>query len=114
MDNASDNRILWICNNPNTKIIVVPQNPRNGFSIYLSISGQQRYIMFHRSNTVLFKFMKDGVSLSELKRIESKARKNASSRMYIKNSSSSLDHIIKVIDEYISEELIYEIQEDAV
>ncbi len=33
--------------------------------------------------------------------------------MYIKNSSSSLDHIIKVIDEYISEELIYEMQEDA-
>ena len=34
--------------------------------------------------------------------------------MYIKNSSSSLEHIIKVIDEYINEELIYEIQEDAV
>ncbi len=57
--------------------------------------------------------MKDGLSLSELKRIESKARKNTSSRMYIKNSSSSLEHIIKVIDEYISEELIYEMQEDA-
>ena len=95
-----------ISSNPNTRIYALGDG-RNGFSIYIDISGKQEYIMSHRHNVFLYDLMKNGVSFSELRRWEPRVGRSDLSRKYIKNKVSSVSHIIKVIDEYIREEIAY-------
>lgn len=96
----------WIKANPNTKIYASSANNTSGFNIYLSISGQQIYIMTHRHNAFLFDLLKESVSVSTLRRWETNPPKMRSSRKYNKKRKSSINHLIKVIDEYINEEII--------
>ncbi len=107
MDDNSINKASRISENPNTIIFAQYIDNKDGFSIFISVSGQKEYIMSHRKNTVLYALLKDGISLSELKRIGPKALRITSNRRYINKSISSIDHIIKVIDEFVNEELGY-------
>ncbi len=107
MDDNSINKATRISENPNTVIFAKYIDNKAGFSIYISVSGQQEYIMTHRNNTVLYALLKDGISLSELKRIGPKALRFTMNRKHTKKSISSIDHIIKVIDEFVNEELGY-------
>ena len=107
MKRKSRNTVADISANPNTRIYAVRNNNSNGFSVYIDISGKQEYVMSHRYNVFLYDLMKNGVSFSELKRWEPRAGRFDISRKHIRNNVSSVSHIIKVIDEYIREEIAY-------
>lgn len=99
--------------NPNTKIIAIKKEYQKGFSIYLSISGQYEFIVHHRANNYIYNLLKDGVSFSELKRWTPKAHRRRSNRKCTRDRVSSINHIINVIEEYICEEIAYDLNSKA-
>ncbi|MBO4926717.1 MAG: hypothetical protein J5379_00480 [Clostridiales bacterium] len=91
----------------NVVVCASTQDIRNGFDIYLMISGQRVYLMTHRDNTCLFNILKDGIDFSELKRYKPhrlysrygmKQHRNVSVR-----TSNCLTHLIRVVDSYLDE-----------
>lgn len=61
------------------------------FDIYLEFSGQREWLMICRHNGILYNVLKNGISLGELRRVKGRDRER-------------VQHLIKVIDEYIKEE----------
>lgn len=62
------------------------------FDIYLEFSGHREWLMMHRHSGILYGILKDGISLNELRRIRGQNQKR-------------VQYLIKVIDEYLSEEM---------
>ena len=107
MKKKDKNKKVDIRTNPNTGIIAYTNKGGYGFDIFLDISGKQEYIMSHRHNAFLFELMRNRISLSELRRWEPKPARNNLNRKNIRKKRSSVSHIIRVIDDYIKEELTY-------
>lgn len=61
------------------------------FDIYLEFSGQREWLMMYRHNGIIFNMLKDGMPLSDLRRLKGRDR-------------DKFKHIIRVIDEYIKYE----------
>lgn len=102
---TDNERYAAIINNPNTKVIAINNYKKAGFSIYLSISGRLEYVMSHRHNAFLYNLLKDGLSISELKRWN--PRSYDVRRM--NNIVSSVYHIFCVVQDFIYEMVEYEI-----
>ncbi len=71
----------------NAKLFAVEKEDRR-FDIYLDLSGNITYLMTHRSNPVVYRFLAEGVYLSDLDRQLSRLRTEVSSvgRAYIRGS----------------------------
>ena len=88
----------------NYRVIAYPNEKTGGFDLYLSIHGKHEYVSSHRRNGMLFLLLKDGMALSDLKRIrimDLKRRFNIYSRTTLYKLENSLVHLLEVIDEYI-------------
>ena len=80
--------------NQENRIRVVAVNNNNvhsKFDIYLDFPEGREWLMLHRHDGILFNMLRDGMSLRELRQ-QSRDRKDR------------VKYLIKVIDEYISEE----------
>ena len=61
------------------------------FDIYLDFSGKREWLMMYRHNGVIFNMLKNGMPLSELRRLKGRDK-------------DMFKHILRVIDEYIKYE----------
>ncbi len=105
-------------------IIIYAQNNdgKDGFDIYLGLSGKNEYLMTHRHNAYLYNILKDGISLDEFERRSQQAITDMVSRSHRvqlngsspklrrrKNLSRKLEntfrHLSTVVNEYICYEL---------
>ena len=95
--------------NRNIKVIAVNNNNNDGFNIYLDFSGQREFLVYHRHNGILYNILKDGVVVDDFKRMDTGKIKTASlhkgpnKRRHSENTKGVVNHLIKVIDEYIEE-----------
>ena len=76
-----------------------------GFNIILDLSGKREFLMHHRRNGLLYQLLKNGVRLEELRRW--KPTKQASRREQQAKVLNMKNHLIKVIDCYLTEEYEY-------
>ena len=92
--------------NNNIRIIAENRNGERGFNIYLDFSGKREYLMGHRHNGLLYDFLKDGLSVNEMKRwkptgnVRMRNRSRGISSMRLQNM---VEHLILVVDEYMLE-----------
>lgn len=54
--------------NSNNRIFAENSENRSGFDIWLDLSGERHYLMYHRYNIMLYVLLKDGISLGQLAR----------------------------------------------
>ena len=91
------------------KVWVMAENNGNkaGFKIFLSISGQREFLMYHRHNGLLFRLLEHGVRADDLRRWEPfssfagmrrKVRRKLSTRM-----EGMVEHLLEVIDDFMLE-----------
>lgn len=80
----NENRILVYAVN-NDKV-------HSKFDIYLEFSGHREWLIIHRHNGWLYNLMRNGISLSELRRATGRDRRN-------------LKYLLSVIDEFLDEEM---------
>lgn len=72
---------------------------RNGFTVYLEISGHREYVKTYRHNGLLYSLLKDGVALDDLKRWKpfregmGRTTKYGATQLY-----DSVRHLIDIID----------------
>ena len=83
----------------NIRVIAENKDYKPGFIIYIDFSGQREYLMDHRENRLLFKELKGGMNLGELKRWKT-------SRSYRKSAiklERMMSHLNRVVDSYLAE-----------
>lgn len=68
---------------------------RDGFNIYLSISGQREFLMHHRHNALLYRLLERGMRTDGLRR---RTRRRLSVRM-----DGMVHHLLTVLDDYMLE-----------
>ena len=54
----------------NRKVTIYAENGKNGLDIYLDISGTTHYLTTRRTNGLLYHWLKDGKTISELSRVK--------------------------------------------
>lgn len=74
----------------NIIVKAVNNGDRPGFNIYLISSGKNEFLMFHRHDGNLYKLLKDGVRLSDLRRVKGFHKE-------------AVKRVIKVADEYLND-----------
>ena len=85
--------------NQNNIKVIAENNGRNpGFFIFIDFSGQRECLMYHRHCGLLYKELKDGMNLGEMKRWKANARRRSSKKL-----ERMMDHLNKVVNEYITE-----------
>ena len=77
------------------------KNGANGLDVYLLISGQAHYVTTKRPHGMLWTRLKDGATIGELKRMRSNGSRKSD------HYHRSLQHLLKVVDEYIEYEHNY-------
>ena len=91
-------------NNRNIRVYAVNNDRKKGFHIYLDFSGQREYLIYHRHNGQLYKLLKDGVTIEEMKRWKPTYFGCA---RYAHPSSNRIckvvKHLMNVIDDYMLE-----------
>jgi hypothetical protein len=93
----------------NVKVLAVNNENKAGFSIFLDFSGQQKFVMHHRHNGLIYQLLCEGIYLDDLRRWKPKpAHRHVNGRLV-----NMVSHLLKVIDEYITECLQYETKESA-
>lgn len=91
-------------NNRNIRVYAVNNDRKKGFHIYLDFSGQREYLIYHRHNGHLYRLLKDGVTVEEMKRWRPSSFGCA---RYAHPSSNRIckvvKHLMNVIDDYMLE-----------
>jgi hypothetical protein len=90
--------------NRNIRVKAENNGKKEGFNIYIIFSGQKEFLMHHRHNGLLYTMLKDGISLSDLRRW--KPSQVSLSRTCTRRGSiifGSVRHILSVADEYLAE-----------
>ena len=91
---------------PNINVLAVNDGSNPGFNIFLDFSGQKQFLMYHRHNGLLYKLLKDGVRLQELRRLElrrSFVRRHK--RRHNRRFENLLQYLLKEADRYICKKL---------
>lgn len=83
--------------NPKTRIIA--RNSSHGLGIYLDISGRKHYLATRRPNGLLYLWLKDGRTISELYRCKP-ANSRSEQKIY-----HYAQHLLKLVEEYIKYDL---------
>jgi hypothetical protein len=84
----------------NSRTRIYAQSSKNGLDIYLDISGKDYYLTTHRPNENIWRKLKDGTSLGELRRIKpKKCRAEQKYHHYV-------SHLLKITDDFINYELV--------
>ena len=90
--------------NRNIRVLAENNGVKDGFNIYLDFSGQREYLMSHRHSGLLFRLLKDGTAVDDIRRctpsqlgcIRTHRRRYAQIRRVI-------THLVAVIDDYMVE-----------
>lgn len=91
----------------NVKIIAIKPDDRNDIFIYLDFSGQREFVMAHRHNGILYKILKNGISVEDfnrmnLSRLNSKI-KGPNRKRRSESVKSVINHLKKVVESYLDE-----------
>lgn len=81
--------------NPDRGIRVFATNNErvpNKFDIYIEYAGRREWLMMHRHSGILFPMLKNGITLAELRKISGL-------------NKDRVKYLIRVIDEYLAEEM---------
>ncbi len=86
--------------------IQIAKKHEYGFNVYLDFSGQREYVITHRKNDMLYFLLKDGVVVSDLRNItmrelSGRLKMSITSRS-VKKAANSLNHLMNVIDDYLT------------
>ena len=98
--------------NRNIKVIAINKGNEAGFNIFIDFSGQKELLMSHRHNGLLYKYLKDGICLTDLKFMKPSkyiclcgfSRRN--SKVAFTRIDSMIRHINNVVNNYIIEKEI--------
>lgn len=91
-------------NNRNVRVIAVNNYGHAGFNIYLDFSGQWEYLAYHRHNGLLYRLLKDGVAIDDMKRWKPSKLKNfRTGRTVVSKMHNMVGHLNAVIDDYMTE-----------
>ena len=90
--------------NRNIRVLAENNGVKDGFNIYLDFSGQREYLMSHRHNGLLFRLLKDGTAVDDIRRwsppqsgcIRTHRRSNT-------RICRMVSHLVAVIDDYMIE-----------
>jgi hypothetical protein len=83
-----------------SKTRIYAQNGKKGLDIYLDISGTDYYLTTCRPNSYVWKNLKDGAALGELRRVKpSKSKLEQKYYHYV-------SHMLKIADDFIKYELV--------
>ena len=91
---------------PNINVHAVNDGSNPGFNIFLDFSGQKEFLMHHRHNGLLYRLLKDGVRLQELRRLEQRrsfVRRHK--RRQNRRLENLLQYLLKEADSCISKKL---------
>ena len=83
----------------NIRVIAENKEYTPGFIIYIDFSGQREYLMNHRENRLLYKELKDGMNLGEMKRWKT----SRSGRKAAIKLERMMSHLNKVVESYLVE-----------
>ena len=86
-------------NQNNVKVIAENNGNNPGFLIFIDFSGHRECLMHHRHSGLLYNELKDGMNLGEMKRWKANHSKWRSSTKL----ERMMDHLNKVVDEYLTE-----------
>jgi len=106
--------------NRNVRLVAEGTYEHDWFDIYIDFSGTREYLMPHRPNGRLFSLLKDGVSISELKRNTQKvvSDMSLSGHRYLKGGinprlkrrknqarklENTIGHLVTVVNEYMAD-----------
>lgn len=84
----------------NVRIFATSRFEQDGINLYIDFSGQREYLMSYRFNRTLYKYLKRGIPLEEL-RVLSRARYESRKHQAVVHS---VKHITRVVDEFIEYE----------
>lgn len=84
----------------NVRIFATSRFERDGINLYIDFSGQREYLMRYRFSRVLYKHLKRGVQLEELRALSHEHYETRDNQAMV----HSLKHIIRVADEFIEYE----------
>jgi len=82
-----------------SKVRLSVKNGSNGLDLYMTVDGTAHYVTTRRRSGYMWQQLKDGITLGELRRV--KPKKNKLSQKYF----NSVNHLIKVADDFIKYEL---------
>ena len=99
--------------NRNVRVLAKKSNKTEWFDIYLVFSGQEEYLMSHRSHNDLYDSLKEGVSSEEIRRNRTSGVKRWNNQKRHGARIGMIDHLLKVIDDYIMERDEYYRQKSA-
>ena len=100
-------------NNRNVRVLAKKSSKTEWFDIYLVFSGQEEYLMSHRSHNFLYDSLKDGVNPEEIRRNRTSGVKRWENQKRRGARIGVIDHLLKVIDDYIMERDEYYRQKEA-
>ena len=90
--------------NRNIRVLAENNGTKDGFNIYLDFSGQREYLMSHRHNGMLYKLLKDGAAVDDIRQWT--LSQSGSIRMHRRRYAQIrrvITHLVAVIDDYMVE-----------
>ena len=94
----------------NVRLTAASHKATNSMNIYLDISGHREYLMYHRFTPQLYRLLKNGIALEEIRRKQAEKRyvRDRSEKRYVRDRiadrfDNSIRHIIICADEYLAE-----------
>jgi hypothetical protein len=90
--------------NRNIRVIAENNGNKNGFNIFLDFSGQREYLMSHRHNARLYRLLKDGAVVADVRRWSpaqigsGRVGRTGYAQLY-----DIVSHLVTVIDDYMME-----------
>lgn len=84
---------------------------KEGMGIYMDCSGKRVFLMGHRYDPRIYRLLKDGIRLDDLKRKQdiykfNVKRRNGGVRRRSQVLENSMKHLVRVADEFIEYELM--------
>ena len=98
-------------NQHNIKVFALNDGSNPGFNIILDFSGHRELLLYHKRNGLLYRLLKDGVRVEELRRFKQKGSHSRHYRGNRRSSNTKLDsmvsYLLTVIETYLKERMIF-------
>ncbi len=91
--------------------VMAAESGNRAADLYLDLSGQRRYLATLRLSAPLCRMLRKGIRIEELKRWNGRSFVPDCPARYIRKGKlkHSVDHVIRIVDDY----MIYELQDGA-
>lgn len=97
-------------NYKNIRVFAIANQDRTTANIYIDLSGQRQFVTTLRMSGPLCGMLRDGIRMEELARWNGRSYRKNCPRKYVRSGKlkHAVDHVIRVIDDYI----IYDLGEE--